>query len=104
MAKAKKKQKFFDVDMPIINKETQLYDYEIKKLDGKIITYDLTRTLRGKSMLIKLKVKVENEKASAYPIEIKLMPYYLRRMVRKGTNHVEKRENGFLKLMKRVIL
>lgn len=89
MAQAKKKQKFFDVDMPILKKETQLYAYDIKELDGKTISYDLTRLLRGKSVLIKLKVEVKNEKASSYPIELKVMPYYMRRMVRKGTNYVE---------------
>ncbi len=92
MAKAKKRQKFFDVEMPILNKETQLYAYSIKDLEGRTITYDLTRLLRGKAMLLKLKVnKIEKEgkKASSTPIEINLMPYFLRRMMRKGTNYVE---------------
>lgn len=89
MAIAKRKKRFFDVDAPILNKQTQLQAYEIKNLDGKIIKYDLTRLLRGKSMLIKLKVKVDGEKATSTPIEIRLMPYFLKRMVRKGTNYVE---------------
>ena len=37
MAQAKKRQRFFDVDMPIIGKDTQLYDYELENLNGKII-------------------------------------------------------------------
>jgi len=89
MAIAKRKKRFFDVDMPIINKQTQLQAYEIKDLEGKFIKYDLTRLLRGKSMLIKLKVKAEDDKITSIPKEIKLMPYFLRRMVRKGTNYVE---------------
>jgi ribosomal protein S3AE len=89
MAIAKRKKRFFDVDMPIINKQTQLQAYEIKDLEGKFIKYDLTRLLRGQSMLIKLKVKVEGDKITSIPKEIKLMPYFLRRMVRKGTNYVE---------------
>ena len=89
MAKAKRKKKFFDVDMPIIRKETQLQGYEIKDLDGRIIKYDLTRSLKGKSVLLQLKVKVENDKATSVPRELKLLPYYLKRMVRKGTNYVE---------------
>jgi len=75
--------------MPILEKETQLYGYSIEELEGRTITYDLTRFLRGKSMILKLRVQVENEKASSYPVELKLMPYFLRRMVRKGTNYVE---------------
>lgn len=89
MAIAKRKKKFFDVDMPIIGRETHLQAYDISELDGKLITYDLTRTLRGKSVLMQLVVKVDGEKATASPRQIKLMPYFLKRMVRKGTNYVE---------------
>lgn len=89
MAQARKRKKFFDVDIPLIKKETQLYAYEIKDLDGRFIKYDLTRMLRGKSVLLRLEIKVEGDNATAIPIEMKLMPYFLRRMVRKGTNYVE---------------
>ena len=89
MAQAKRKQKFFDVDMPIIKKETQLYGYDIKDLDKRIIAYDLTRLLRGKGTILKLKVHVEGDKAVAEPIEIKIMPYFIRRMMRKGVNYIE---------------
>jgi len=89
MAIAKRKKRFFDVEMPLIKKQTQLQAYELKELDGRYIKYDLTRILRGKSILLKMKVKVKGDKATAIPREIKLMPYFLRRMVRKGTNYVE---------------
>jgi len=89
MAQAKRKQKFFDVNMPIIQKDTQLYGYDLEEFNGKTITYDLTRLLRGKSILLKLKVKVEGDKAIAEPKELKVMPYFIRRMMRKGTNYVE---------------
>ena len=89
MAQAKRKQKFFDIDMPILKKETQLYGYDLKEFDGKTIAYDLTRLLRGKAMILKLKVKIEGDKATAEPRELKIMPYFIRRMMRKGTNYVE---------------
>ena len=89
MPKGKKKKKFFDVSIPIIGKTTQLQAYEIKELDNKFIKYDLTRFLKGKSMLLSSKVKVENEKAISYPKKIILMPSFLKRMIRKGTNYVE---------------
>lgn len=89
MAIAKRKKKFFDVDVPLIKKEIQLLAYELKELNGKFIKYDLTRVLKGKSIMLQMKVKVEGENAVAYPREIKLMPYFLRRMIRKGTNYVE---------------
>jgi len=89
MAKTKRKKRFFDVDMPIIRKETQLQAYELKDLNGRLIKYDLTRLLKGKSLLLQLKVKVEGDKATSVPRELKLLSYYLRRMMRKGTNYVE---------------
>lgn len=89
MAQAKIKKRFFDVEMPIINKETQLYGYDTKELEGRIISYDLTRLLKGKNIILKLKVKIEKDTATSEPIEMTLMPYYLRRMIRKGTNYVE---------------
>jgi ribosomal protein S3AE len=89
MAQVKRRRKFIDVDMPLIKKETQLYAYDVKELDGRFIKYDLTRTLRGKSVLLSLKVNVEGDKAVARPVEMKVLPYFLRRMVRKGTNYVE---------------
>jgi ribosomal protein S3AE len=89
MAKAKKKKKFFEVEMPLIRRQTQLQAYEPKELDGRYIKYDLTRSLRGKSMLIKFKVNFKDDNLTTSPKEIKLMPYFLRRMMRKGTNYVE---------------
>ena len=89
MAIAKKKKKFFDVEMPLINRETQLLAMNISELEGREIKYDLTRILKGKSILINFKVQVKDDKATSTPKEIKLMPYYLRRMVRKGTDYVE---------------
>jgi len=89
MAKAKKKKKFFDAEIPILKKTTQLIAYEPEELDKKTIRYDLTRFLRGKSAILKLKVKIKGNKLTSVPKEIKLLPYFLKRMVRKGTNYVE---------------
>jgi len=89
MAIAKKKKKFFDVEIPIIGKQTQMQAYELAELDGRFLKYDLTRMLKGKSVMLTLKVKIENESAVASPKKIMLLPYFLRRMVRKGTNYVE---------------
>lgn len=93
MAQAKKRQKFFDVEIPIINKETQLYGFDIGDLNGRFIKYDLTRLLRGKSMILTLKVKTITDdagtKATSEPVEALVLPYFIRRMMRKGTNYVE---------------
>lgn len=89
MAIAKRKKRFYDVEIPIINRQTQLQAFELKDLDGRFIKYDFTRALRGKNLLVSLKVNVKEEKAIATPREIKLMSYFLRKVVRKGTNYVE---------------
>lgn len=89
MARAKKKKKFFDVEIPLINKTTQLQAFEIEELDGRYLTYDLTRILRGKSTILSGKVSVKGDKATTTPVKITLLPYFLKRMVRKGTNYVE---------------
>lgn len=89
MAQAKRKKKFFDVEMPIINKQTQIFAYELTELEGKYIRYDLTRILRGKSILMQFRVQVKDNKAIALPRGAILMPYFLRRMIRKGTDYVE---------------
>jgi ribosomal protein S3AE len=89
MAQLKKKKRFYDVEMPLINKETQLLAYDLSELENKYIKYDLTRILRGKSILIQFKVSVRDNKAIGLPRGIVLMPYFLRRMIRKGTDYVE---------------
>jgi ribosomal protein S3AE len=89
MAQAKKKKRFYDVEMPIINKQTQILAYELPELEGRFIKYDLTRILRGKSILMQFKVSIHDNKAIALPRGILLMPYFLRRMIRKGTDYVE---------------
>jgi len=54
MAQAKIKKKFFDVNIPLINKETQLLAYKPADLNGKVIKYDLTRLMRGKSIILRV--------------------------------------------------
>ena len=89
MAQAKRKKRFFDVEIPIIKKETQLQAFEIPELEGRLITYDLTRFLRGKSAIFQLTVKTKGDEITATPRQIKVLPSFLRRMIRKGTNYIE---------------
>jgi ribosomal protein S3AE len=89
MAIAKKKKRFFDVEIPLVNRETQLIALEPSELDGKFIKYDLTRVLKGKGTFLDLQVKKQDEKLTTIPQEITIVPYYIKRMVRKGTDYVE---------------
>ncbi|MEK6819839.1 MAG: hypothetical protein AABY03_01410, partial [Nanoarchaeota archaeon] len=89
MAQAKRKKRFFDVEIPIIKKETQMQAFEVSELEGRIISYDLTRFLKGKSAIMQFIVKTNGDEISLSPKQIKVLPYFLKRMVRKGTNYVE---------------
>ena len=89
MAIAKRKKRFYNVEIPLIEKTTQLQAYEPKDLDGRHIKYDLTRILKGKSMLLTSKISVKDEEAKVISKEIKLMAFYLKRLTRKGTSYVE---------------
>ena len=89
MAIAKRKKRFFEVDIPIIKKSTQLQAFEKEELNNRLIQYDLTRMLRGKGTILQLITKVNKESATSIPRQLKLMPFYLKRMVRKGTSYVE---------------
>src|SRR4030042_1004830 len=89
MAQAKRKKKFFDIEIPLIGKQTQMLAYEIEELDGRFIKYDLTRMLKGKSMILTLKTKVENGEVQTIAKKALILPYFIRRMIRKGTNYIE---------------
>ncbi len=84
-----KKKKFFSVDIPIIKSEIELVGKTIEELNNRTIKLDLTRQLRGKSVEAVLKIKVEKNSATAYPIKMVLMPYFIRRMIRKRISYVE---------------
>ncbi|MBT3404995.1 hypothetical protein HN832_05135 [archaeon] len=89
MAQAKRKKKFFKVEIPIISKETDLQAFEIEELKGKHIKYDLTRLQRGKSIILQAKIEVQDNTATAVPKKLTILPYFMKRLVRKGTNYVE---------------
>jgi ribosomal protein S3AE len=89
MAVAKKKKRFYKIQLPLIKKETELMALELKELDNRFIKYDMTRILKGKSMILTFKTIFNGEELEAKPVESRLLPYYLKRMVRRGTNYVE---------------
>lgn len=89
MAITKKRKKFFDVEIPIIKKQTQLYAFDIKELEGRDLKYDLTRILRGKNILLRSKVIVNGEEVTSIPVELEILPSFLGRVVRKGADYIE---------------
>jgi len=89
MAQAKRKKRFFEVDVPTIRKETHLQAFEPEEIEGKTIKYDLTRLLKGKNVILYLKVRKDGEKFVAHPMKIETVHSSLGRIVRRGTDYVE---------------
>lgn len=89
MAIAKKRKKFFEVEIPLIEKTTHVRAFDLKNLNERHIKYDLTRNLRGKATLMQFKISVEEDKAIAKPRKLQLLPFFLKRAVRKGTSYIE---------------
>jgi len=83
------KKGFFEVTSSITAAKIQLYSSSQEELDGKIVKIDLTRSLRGKSLELKLKVKTEAGKLIGNPVSLELAGSYIRRAFRKGADYVE---------------
>ncbi|MBU1988481.1 MAG: hypothetical protein KKD94_03305, partial [Nanoarchaeota archaeon] len=83
------KKSFFEIEAPITSTKIYLYAPSKEDLEGKTVKLDLTKTLRGKSLELKLRIKSSNEKLQAFPESVELMGSYIRRAMRKGTDYSE---------------
>ncbi len=84
-----KRKKFQEVDVPIINSKLEVIGNNFEEVIGKTIKLDLTRQLKGKGTELTVKLGIEDNKLVANPIKIKLMSYFIRRMIRKRISYVE---------------
>ncbi len=91
MAKAKKgtKSEFYEVKAPMTATKIQLYAHSTEELNGKIVKLDLTRSLKGKSIELILRIKQEGNELVGDPESLELVESYVRKMMRKGTDYVE---------------
>jgi ribosomal protein S3AE len=83
------KKTFFEVSAPITSTKIHLYAPSPESLDGKSIKLDLTKSLRGKSLELKLKIKNKSDKLIAEPTSLNLAGSYIRRVMRKGVDYCE---------------
>jgi len=83
------KKAFYYVNVPLISSRISIYGESIEALDGRIVTLDMTRSLRGKSLEIKFRVKNENGKLAGQPELINLAGSFVRRMMRGGIDYAE---------------
>jgi ribosomal protein S3AE len=91
MVKVKKtgKKGFYDVKAPLTSAKISLYASSAEELNGKTIKLDLTRTLRGKSYEMKVRIKEDAGNLTGDPVSLELAGSYIRRMMRRGADYVE---------------
>jgi ribosomal protein S3AE len=83
------RKKFFPIDIPLTATKAHLYSYSPEDLEGNIITLDLTKNLRGKNLELKIKIKLVKENLAGDLISLRLLPSYLKRVMRRGTDYIE---------------
>jgi len=84
-----RRRKFIDVEVPIIRSKIELIGESASELKNRTINLDMTRQLKGKSVELVLRINLVNDKPVASPYKIKLMAYFIRRMIRKRISYVE---------------
>lgn len=88
-SKREAKKSFFEVSAPLTATKVFLYAASPSNLHGRVVKLDLTRSLRGKNLEMKMRVSADGDQLTAEPIALELAGSYIRRMVRKGTDYVE---------------
>lgn len=83
------KKKFFDVSYPILNKESPLLAESLESLGGRFVKIDLSRQLKGKSTEAIFRIVIEDKKAIGKPVRVRLMPYFIQRMMKDSVSYVE---------------
>lgn len=90
-SKAKKnvKKSFYEVSAQMISTPIQLYAQSKESLEGRTVKIDLTKNLRGKSLELKLRIKLDGEQLIGIPESVELVKSHIRRMMRSGTDYCE---------------
>jgi len=83
------RKKFFEVETKITGARIEVYAFTPEEVDGQVVKLDLSRSLRGKNLDLKLKVNLNGDKLVASPIKATLLATYIRKMMRRGVDYVE---------------
>jgi len=83
------KKKFFESIIPLTSTKVHLYGYSLEELENKIVKLDLTKNLRGKNLELRTKLKLENGKLNGELLTMKLIPSYIKKIMRRGTSYIE---------------
>jgi len=83
------KKSFYEVKAPLTSTKIHLYSLDQESLEGKKIKLDLTKSLRGKNLELKLKIRSSGKDLVAEAESTELLNSYIRRAMRKGTSYCE---------------
>lgn len=83
------KKKSFSVEIPLLNLSTEIKADSLEHLDRKTLKIDLTRMLRGKCLEAVFEISAKDSKATANPKKFTLLPFFIRRLMRKNISYVE---------------
>jgi ribosomal protein S3AE len=83
------KKSFYEVSAPLTATKISLYAASPEELEGKTVKIDLTKSLKGKSLELKMRVKKDKDSLFCDPESIELAGSYVRRMMRRGTDYCE---------------
>ena len=83
------RKKFFEVSVPLTATKVHLYGYSPEELQGSIIKLDLTKILRGKHAELKASIVLENGELIGIIKSFQILPSYIKRVMRRGTDYVE---------------
>lgn len=83
------KLRFVNIELPLVGQKADVLAKELKELESKTIVLDLTRNMRGKSAEAIFKLSVQGDKVIASMERLHVLPFYIRRMMRKSIDYVE---------------
>lgn len=83
------KKTFFSVKVPHTSTKVSLYGASVEELNGKVVRLDMTRSLRGKNLEMKIRVKADGDTLVGEPMGVELVGSFIRRMMRRGADYVE---------------
>ena len=93
MAKIKRKKgakkKFFEAKIPLTATKVYLYGYSPEELEGNVVRLDLSKTLRGKNLELKAKIKLIDDKLIGELISLQLFSSYIKKVIGRGVDYVE---------------
>ena len=83
------KKSFYNVEAPLTTVTISLYGSSPEEFDGKVITLDMSKNLRGKALEMRMRVHYHDGKLLAFPLSAKLAGTYIQRSLRRGADYLE---------------